>query len=823
MGGEQRLDQNRSGVPGKTGSSRGTYLKRIGLVLLALVFILAGLLFWLWSQIRGGLPVLDGERVLTGLSHPVRVERDALGIPSIHAQTRQDLSRALGFLHGQDRFFQMDLLRRLAAGELAELFGPAALEKDRKNRVHRSRWVARKVMESAPGYQREDVIAYADGVNQGLADLGTRPFEYLVLGLKPRPWLPEDCVLVILAMALDLQDENGDAEANLDLMHATLPPELVAFLNSKGTSWDAPLLGEAFAVPPIPPATSLDLRGGAGAAPSKGELLPSLPFLSHPSGRATFPGSNNWAVAGALSPYPAAMLANDMHLDFSLPTVWYRADLHLEAPARDQAGLRLTGVTLPGTPGLTVGSNGSIAWGFTNSYGDWSDLIRLEPDPSDRDRYLSAAGSQPIRIIQETIRVKGERAEELFIRWTEWGPVVRKDYQGGELVCRWIGHFPEAINLEQFNLGFARDVERAMAIANRTGIPAQNFVVVDGQGNLAWTIAGRIPLRSGDGESVSDSSDAMEWTGWLEPADYPRVVNPASGRIWTANTRVVDGEMLERIGFGGYALGARARQIRDRLQAGESFDERAFLAIQLDDEALFLQHWHDLLLELLQGSPATSSRGQALSFIDHWGGYASVHSVGYRLVRDFRTRTFKNILAALLAPCRARDENFQTKFLKQIEGPVWQLIEAKPQHLLHPDYDTWDAWLLDCFDQMLAELLRDGGLLAEKTWGQANTLAIQHPMSSAIPLLGGYLSLDPVQLPGDGNMPRVQGTSSGASERMVVAPGHEENGIFHMPGGQSGHPLSPFFRAGFDAWARGEPTPFLPGPAQHALVLQPDP
>ena len=303
----------------------------------------------------------------------------------------------------------------------------------------------------------------------------------------------------------------------------------------------------------------------------------------------------------------------------------------------------------------------------------------------------------------------------------------------------------------------------------------------------------------------------------------PRVIEPQDGRLWTANARVIGGEGLEKIGDGGFAIGVRAAQIRDRLFALDEAQERDLLAIQLDDRALFLERWQGLLLDVLddeavRGNPA---RLEMRGFVETWGARAATGSVGYRIVRGFRSATERKIFDALTAPAREKYRWFRWARIAHREHPLWSIVSQKPSHLLPAGYESWDELLLETADELHAELTADGELLQSKTWGARNTTQFAHPLAGAVPVLGRYLQYPPRQLPGDWDMPRVQDSRNGASQRMIVSPGDEQRGIFHMPGGQSGHPLSPHFDDGHDAWEEGRPTPFLPGPVVKTLRLIP--
>jgi penicillin amidase len=287
------------------------------------------------------------------------------------------------------------------------------------------------------------------------------------------------------------------------------------------------------------------------------------------------------------------------------------------------------------------------------------------------------------------------------------------------------------------------------------------------------------------------------------------------------------GEALEILGLGNYDLGARARQIRDDLRDIEGATEADMLQVQLDDRALFLERWRELLLETIGPAPTDPRLEEARRLVEGWGGRAAIDSVGYRLVRAFRDRVSHQAFDPLLAPCRDADPRLDytghrpTEGHRQWEGPLWALVTERPLHLLDPRFESWDALLLASLDEVLDALTAEGAVLAERTWGEHNTVLFRHPLSRAVPALGGWLDIPPRPLPGDSNMPRFQSPDAGASERFAVSPGREGDGYFHMPGGQSGHPLSPHYRDGHEAWVRGEPTPFLPGPAEHVLTLQP--
>lgn len=783
-------------------------LKRLMLGLCCLLLLAAA---GVWVTLRASLPQLAGEYALAGLRQPASVERDGRGVPTVRGRQPADLARVLGMLHAQDRFFQMDLSRRVAAGELSALVGGAALATDRANRLHRFRALARQRWSAMQGEDRELLAAYAEGVNQGLAGLGSRPFEYWLLGVAPQPWQPEDSMLVLYSMFMQLHDDSGAREAQRIAIREFYPPAMADLLEPAGTPWDAPLLGEPSGPPALPSAQEYDLRPlplTASKPPPGAEPDEDEPVL----------GSNNWAVAGWRSGNGRALLANDMHLGIRVPNTWYRARLLLAGE------LDVTGVTLPGVPGVVVGSNGRVAWGFTNSYGDWVDLVALEFDPQDPQRYRVPGGYEPLQQVTELIEQRGAEPVELVVHGTRWGPVV--EFLGRRYALAWTAHHAEASNLGLLRLAQARDVDEALAQANRVGAPPQNFVAADDQGNIGWTIMGRMPRRSGfHGWDAADwSQPGTGWQGWVAPEEYPRIVNPPSGILWTANSRVVEGPALELVGDGGYALGARAGQIRDHLQGLQQPTVADMLAVQLDDRALFLERWRELLLDLLteQALQEHPQRARFRALVQDWIPRASVDSVGYRLVRGFRHQLQEDVYRSLTAELRSEYPELVIRPSWQFEASLWRLVTEKPANLLESRYASWEQQMLAVVDWLIEDFARRFDEdLSRRNWGERNTARIEHPLAGALPLLGRWLNMPPEPLPGDANMPRVQGMRFGASERFGLSPGRESEGYFHMPGGQSGHPLSPFYSRDHADWAQGTAAGFLPGPGQYRLLLHP--
>lgn len=770
------------------------WLKRFFWLLLVLLVVAAG---GLWLLLRGSLPALQGNRPLQGLQAPVTITRDALGVVTINGRSHLDVVRALGHVHAQERGFEMDLMRRSAAGELAALFGPAAVDLDKRMRVHRLRHRAEQARVPA------ELDAYVAGVNQGLADLAVWPWPYLLLRQRPAPWRASDSLLTGYAMYADLQDPANQNERAFAQLRAVLPPALYALLSHDGSRWDAPLDGPPTGDAVLPSAAELSLRQPVGLPGAH-----ATPDARHEP--ADVKGSNNFAVDGTLTADGRAILADDMHLGLRAPNIWFRVRLRYPDPQAPGGQVDVSGFSLPGLPAIIVGSNGHVAWGFTNSYIDTADF-RHEP-----------AGTA-LQTHVEQIDVAGGAAVAFSVRESAWGPWIQEHADGSGEALRWVAHLPDAVNLDLGDMARAADLQQALAVADRARIPAQNLLLADRSGRIAWRLIGARPQRTEGcapaGPRTQAAAGCAPWS--LRSDAAPTRADPPGHRLWTANGRVMSGADARIAGDGGYDLGARGAQIRDALQARERFSERDLLAIQLDDRALFLQRWHALLRQVVSGSDDPALR-RLEAATRRWDGHAAVDSVSYRIVRGFRGEVLEEVSGALLAPARtALGTAWLEPRLAQFEGVLWPMIEQRPLHLLPPGHASWDALLADAARRLETELSAQGPL-ADRTWGERNTAAICHPISRALPALARPVLCMPAEpLPGDSNMPRVQGPAFGASQRMVVSPGHEADGIIHMPGGQSGHPLSPFWGAGHDDYVHGRATPFLPGATRYTLTLVP--
>ena len=777
-------------------------------VLIFLLVVLIGAGAAAVFVLRGSLPKLNGEVTLPGLSASVTVERDELGIVTIRAKNQADASRALGYVHAQEQYFEMDLVRRSSAGELAELVGASAVSADEAVRVHRMRARVEANLDAFVGNYAEEMQAYVDGANAGLGALATQPWPYLLLGQAPKPWTMVDSALAGYALYFDLQADLNDIELEAWRLKQVLPAELYEFLAHEGTRFDAPLFGEGFGHAVIPSADELDYRTQAPGERTTAQLLSDSVVL----------GSNNFAVGKEATEDGRAILAGDMHLGLRAPNIWFRVRLVYDDPAAPNGKVDISGVSLPGMPAIISGSNGRVAWAFTNGYADTSDYMYYEDCAANAE----CAGAT---IYTETIQVKDEQ-QTFEIAETEWGPIVHRTADGGALAVRWTAHQPGAITTGLMDFVRATDLDNLFELADGAAVPIQNMLAADRNGRIGWRILGALPDRA-EGCSLGDIdlvyTPDMDCAPWEIRTDIsPQIKDPEDGRLWTANSRVIGGEDYDRFGTGAYALASRSWQIREGLNAKQTLTERDLLAIQLDDEAVLMADWYEILRETVVGNSDTTLQKIA-DATAVWGGHASTDSVSYRITKDFRLEVQSLLYRGLVSPyVTGTDVAGLELGLASHEGWAWPLVTERPEHMLPAAYASWN----DLFETAAKESLKrreaDGVDVYSVTWGEVNKAAICHPIAAALPSqLASLLCMPADELAGDSDVPRVARPTSGASQRTIVSPGLEAQGIMHMPGGQSGHILSPFWGSGHADWVEGNPSAFLAGATKYTLEFRP--
>lgn len=783
-----------------------------GLALASVAAIAIGGGFWVLHQ---SMPQLDGTVQLDRLSAEVLVQTDAHGMPVINASSRIDAIRALGYVTARDRLFQMELMRRKSAGRLAEVFGDMALDNDIKARTYGFHREAKAILAKLPPIHQQYLHSYAEGVNSYIAESGKLPFEFTVLGYQPEPWSPEDSLLVVLGMCENLSAGEERGERMLSVMEKTLPDAAMRFLTPDTDSYTEQLQKRAES---LRPAQAIPLEALASALAHQSSDKTPLAQLVQQSDLMV--GSNAWAVSGKKTWDGRAILANDMHLGISVPNIWYRIELNY-------GDTHAAGLTLPGTPLMIAGSNRHIAWGATNLSGDFLDLVRLDINPADPGQYRVGGQWQHFDEYPETILVKGGVSKQITVKQTRWGPVANQTLLDQPVAIHWTALDADAVNLNLFDLEQGETLEQAVRIVNSTGGPQLNLLLADDKGHIAWTLMGKIPKRFGNDGLVSRSwaDGRVGWNGYVEPGDLPRVIDPPEGILASANDRRLGKSYPYVIGH-QFGNGYRAYRITQQLTQMPKVGEWAMFNLQLDTESEFYVYYQQLALNSLtaEAIAAQPDLAEARDYLLAWDGRADVGSLGFALLVEFRKQLVEAVFTPLLSASRDADKNFSYSW-SYIDTPLQALLNEKPPHAL-PDaahYRNWDDFILGQLKHGLQQVQarQPGVALMELNWGRLNKVKQTHPFSRAAPILSDFLDMPDEALPGCAFCVRAAGPGFGASERLVVAPGHFEDAILHMPGGQSGHPLSTYYRDQQYYWLNGLPMSLMSGKAEHALLLQP--
>jgi penicillin amidase len=775
--------------------------------LLALVAALvAVLLLVVWIALFASLPRRSGEAQIPELAGPLSVALDARAIATVHGESFLDALRGQGFLHAQERYFQMDVLRRSSAGELAELFGELALTADLGQRPFAYRERARRLLATLPAEQVAWLDAYTQGVNAGLRDLGARPPEYWLAGAAPQRWLPEDSLLVVLTFYTTLSN-NDSYERAQGVMHAVLPAPLYELLTPSTSRFDRPVLGATPSDPtggyvplPIPGPDVVDLR--TRRAPRRG----GPPRVAPPE---TGPASNNWAVDATRGEQGRAIVANDPHLFLRLPNTFYRIELEWG----DRA---LRGASVPGLPGVLIGASNDVAWGATVSNADQSDWVVVEVDPSDPNRYLTPDGYETFETGSAEIAVAGGEPVRIETRATRWGPVVAEDWLGRPLALHATWLEPQGLDLDLVGLGEAADAASASAILARWAGPSLNWVLADRRGEIAWVVNGPLPNRVGfDGsrpESLADGS--RSWEGRRPP---PGAIGGRDGAIFTANSRTLPPEQAARVSR-IWMRPLRAKRIDDLLAESRAFDERDFLAMQLDTRAEGYERIRATILEVVPTDENEPKLKRARALAETWNGSADVEQAAFRLLHSYYRMLLERALEPLVAPAIERDPSFVYRW-PLADETLRRLLDERPAHLLTSEHANWPSFLRHTLLETVEEIERDGAIDAE--WGEVNVLDVAHPFAASLGPFARRLELPRAPLPGSRISLRVAAPSYGAVLRMAVAPAAPENGVLELAGGQSGHFLSRQFRDQVSDWVDGTPTPFLAGEPVASFELTP--
>ena len=773
-------------------------LRAAGWVLLAtaLLVVLGVAVYWRWS--RRALPQVDGEVRLPGLTAPVTVRRDALGVPHLQASSVPDLMRAQGYVTAQDRMWQMDLLRRRAEGQLAEAFGPAALVADRDVRTLGLGDAARRAWPHVPPDLRVLVEAYTDGINAWLSTHGDAlPLEFRLLHYAPRPWEAADSLAVGKLLALDLA-QGWEDEALRATAYDRLPADVQAMLFPKLFAQDRILVGHDVTVP-----------SGAGEAVTE-----------------TARGSNNWVISGAHTASGRPLLANDPHLGLGVPSIW--SAVHLTSPEIDVAG-----VVLPGTPGVTLGRNRRIAWGCTNVHDDSADLYVEEFDPRDPDLYRTADGWERVQVRHEPIRVRegslsaSWRTVDHVVRVTRHGPLVTIGAR--QYALRWTALQDDAVELTAFaRLQRAGNWDEFRDAVRTFPGPAQNFVYADVDGHIGWYAAGRMPIRrGGDGARPYPGASADgDWLGFVPFDEMPHVFDPPSGRIVTANNRLVGTDYRYKVTRGGIGPW-RAAALFEDLEAREGWTTDDFARLQ--GERLSLPH-RDLahaLLEAAARHKGDAAWDEVAREMAGWDGRLEPESRAAALA----VLTFRAVGARVILPRVARLP--MGRPLSRRVAAIHKLILERPASWVPPADKDWDGVLAGAWRAAEAEIADTlGADRSHWNWGALNVMVVQHPLARAASVLGPLLSPPAARMGGANTTPNVLGiTPTGAVEgpsmRFIANLADPDDTRLVNFMGQSGHAASAHYADQFEAWRAVETRRLaftaqaVAREARNTLILQP--
>jgi penicillin amidase len=751
---------------------------------------------------------LDGKLKLACLEAEVTVESDKYGNPIITAANRLDAYRTLGFLTARDRLFQMDLLRRSGAGQLAEVLGKGVLKRDISQRVYGFNRTARAINTLLPPAQREILEAYAEGVNGYISQMKLPPLECLILRYRVKEWSVEDSILVSLFTFQDLTGRAEEEERMVSLMRHFLPPTIVDFLTPAVDRFSILLLGENALKPNEIP---LEAFAALRPAPTADGIQPQ-DYIK---------GSNGWVVSGEKTVDGRAILVNDLHLQHTMPNIWYRAVLQYGETV-------MAGLVLPGVPVMIVGSNRKVAWGFTNTGGDFLDLVELEINPDNPAEYRSGNNWKNFEVVKEQIQVKGADTVQLEVQISECGPVSNRPLLGKKVAIHWTALDPQCVNMGLLDMEYTRTVDEAVRVAQHSGLPPINVMLADAEGNIGWTLAGKFPVRNGfDGSSSLSWADGERgWRGYIPEYELPTVQNPPEGLLVTANNRTIGTNYKYAFG-NNYASGYRAYRIRQCMENTETVSESQLFQLLLDTEvAEFYNFYRELALEIIEKTGQFRGDKETGQILREWDGRAEVDSAAIGLLVKFRESLLKVIIGSYLSTCSAADPSFKF-YWGTMDLPLQKLLVARLPETLpsQAGFKDWDALLTETLAQTITQLKKQAGVrkLTSLKWGKLNQSQIAHPLSKAIPIPGINRLLNPpkVPLPGTRFSLRNQDPGFGATVRLVISPAHPENGLLQVPGGQSGQPLSPHYKDQHKGWVQGIPLPFMGTGIKHNLLLKP--
>ena len=779
-----------------------------------LVVVLAGLA-WFYFVAHSALPQLDGSLRVTGLSARVTVIRDGHGVPTIDATSFDDLFFAQGFVTAQDRMWQMDMMRRFAAGEISEILGEEFLAHDREQRILGLRVAARKAIEVSSPQNRAHFEAYARGVNAYIESHRDRlPIEFRILRYSPRPWTPEDSTLIASQMVKDLNHYPYRDALEREKILAKLGPELTADLYVNSSWHDRPPTVARPGInqkvnqdideedpPRRPPASSVAGLAMGAAFKSLASALEDVD-----SNDRLVVGSNNWVVSGAHTVSGKPLLSNDMHLGHQMPNLWYEAHLRC-------GYLNAAGVTLPGLPYVIVGHNQRIAWGFTNVGPTVEDVYLETFNPA--GEYLTPEGWKTPEHRSEVIHVRDRADVVVDVALTRHGPIITELVPGEtrKLALRWTLY--DGTHDPFFEVDSAQNWEQFRNALSAFDAPGQNVVFADVDGNIGYQTTGKIPIRaSGDGSLPENGSDnSHEWTGYIPFDKLPSVYNPASGIIATANGRITPDGYPYSISTGWEAPWRTARIYRV-LESGKKFSPADMLALQTDIysdvDRFFAERFVYSVDHARKASPRTQ---QAAEILRGWDGRMTSDSaaptIAYRARAELARLLLEPKLGIAPADPKQVDATLSWKTYSWGMGSVWleNVVHHQPQRWLPDGYGTYDDLLAAAVEAAVSgpQESKDQSSpdLAAWKWGTFRPVEIQHPILGRVPLLQRWTGPGVRAQSGSGFTVKAVSRSHGPSERLTVDLSDLDQTTLNLVTGEAGNFLSPYYMDQWKAWYEG--------------------
>jgi penicillin amidase len=795
--------------------------KVVGVVILALLLALVAAGFWYRSASQ---PDIDGRQTVPGLSAPIDIVRDAEGIPHIYAKSADDAYFGLGFVHAQDRLWQLELNRRIPAGRMSEILGPNAIPTDRFLRTLGVRRNAEQILANLAPEARRALEAYARGVNAYLAGRsGPLPPEFILTGAAvPAPWEPVDSLGWQTMMAWDL-----GANWTKEILRMRLSQKLSL---EQINEFIPPYPGD-------PVQKTMDYTGWYRELTATGDQLAALAKAAPPS-HVDGMGSNSWVVGGALSETGKPLLANDPHLGLAAPALWYFA--HLSAP-----GLNVIGATLPGLPAVVLGRNDRVAWGFTNTGPDVQDLFIERVNPDNGKQYQTPDGWAEFNARSETIKVKGQADVTIEVRETRHGPVISGalpviartglDAERYVVAFAWTALRPDDLTLQgNLKFGVAQNWEQFLEGARDFASPQQSIVYADVDGNIGFLAPGRVPVRKPENDlkglaPAPGWDPRYDWAGFVPFEELPRAYNPESQRIMTANHKII-GDDYPHFLTSEWAQPFRAERINQLLDGRDQHGMDSFAVLQKDHLSLAAVE----LLPLVRNITPRSQRGrEALKRLQAWDGSMDSERTEPLIFNAWmRFASFRIFADELGEPLLAEYHE-----QKNVHQPMVNVLADRDgQGRWCADVSRKDAVDVQGCPALLADALEDalddleqryGDDVAQWQWGEAHFARSEHRPFARVATLAKVFDIR-VPTPGDTYTVNV-GRHNLRDEEMPYANRHaaslralydlsnlENSGFIHSTG-QSGHVLSPHYRDYVQRWARVE---YLPMRMQRAAVEQ---